>query len=235
MRMHERVARELTRWESGDISFEELESLHPGTGQLVRVHAALARAGDAAAPDPERAWAALSERLPARPVSLAERARRRMRRPVLLGVAAALVAAASIAYAAAPETVRGVVGGFARIFVGGEPKPQVTPRPIPSATAEDRQQSRDPSEDVREGEDRENRSRDDRDGDRSEENEGGEGNEQTTEPGDDGDRQGDNREPSGAPEPSNDLEDRSNPGGDEPDADSSQEPDEHPDGGGEDE
>lgn len=133
----ERFERDLERWESGEASELSLEFDHPeqDVRGLVELQQRLRGLSSEPAPDPEPGWAALRERLPARPRRSAWTPSRLR---LVAAVAAALLAAASIAYAAGLGPVRRAIDGILRNDEPRQPVPAQTVQPTESPEDEDR-------------------------------------------------------------------------------------------------
>lgn len=100
-------ADDAVRWESGELSLDELEARHPGRDVrgLADLSGRFAAIAESPTPDPEASWTALRDRLPVR-MWTPERVQRRVRRSLVAAAAAAMLAGTSIAYAAGVEPVR---------------------------------------------------------------------------------------------------------------------------------
>jgi hypothetical protein len=105
--MSRSLAEDAARWETGLLTLDELESLHPGEDvrRLVDLSGLLAAVGEMPTPDPAAAWAAFQDQLPER-LRPVERIQRRFRRALVPIMAAAALGGTSVAYAAGVEPVR---------------------------------------------------------------------------------------------------------------------------------
>lgn len=135
--MRNRLAGDLGRWETGELSLVELEARHPGhdVGALVGVHTRMARLTDEPVPDPEPAWAVLSTALAAHP--RATRRRQPSRRRFVAAIVAATLAMPGLSYAAAPDAVRAVARHVTDLLPGAEGADPVAPdddRPSTTST-----------------------------------------------------------------------------------------------------
>lgn len=126
--MRNRLAGDLSRWETGELSLVELEARHPGhdVGALVGVHARMAALTDEPVPDPEPAWAALSTVLEAGPRA-GTRRRQPSRRRLVAAIVAATIAMPAVSYAAAPEAVRAVARHVTDLLPGTDDADPVAP------------------------------------------------------------------------------------------------------------
>lgn len=126
--MRNRLAADLGRWETGELSFVELEARHPGhdVGSLVGVHARMAALTDEPVPDPEPAWAVLSMVLVAHPRA-ANRRRPPSRRRFVAAIVAAMIAMPAVSYAAAPDAVRAVARHVTDLLPGADHADPVAP------------------------------------------------------------------------------------------------------------
>lgn len=109
--MRRRLDRDLTRWEAGTLSGEELQRLHPDDdlAGLVDVHEQLSGLVDWQTPDAAAAWTSLEAQLSPRAASPRHSLRWRSRRAAIAAIAAAVLAVPAVSYAAAPRAVRSVV------------------------------------------------------------------------------------------------------------------------------
>lgn len=116
--MNRRLANDLARWEAGDASLAELERRHPHAdlSALTGLHARLTHLSGAPSPDPAAAWMTVAARLLDRG-AVPDRSRR-LRRPVVAALIAAVLAVPAVSYAAAPDAVRTAVQRVAELFPG---------------------------------------------------------------------------------------------------------------------
>lgn len=133
--MRNRIADDLGRWETGELSLVELEARHPGhdVGALVDVHARMAALTDEPVPDPEPAWAALSTALAAHPRA-ATRRRTPSRRRFVAAIVAAMLAMPAVSYAAAPDAVRAIARHVTDLLPGTDDADPVAPDDDPPTT-----------------------------------------------------------------------------------------------------
>lgn len=133
--MRNRLAADLGRWETGELSLVELEARHPGhdVGSLIGVHARMATLTSEAVPDPEPAWAVLSTVLAAHPRA-ATRRRPPSRRRCVAAIVAAMIAMPAVSYAAAPDAVRAIARHVTDLLPGADDADPVAPDDNRSST-----------------------------------------------------------------------------------------------------
>lgn len=126
--MRNRLAGDLGRWETGELSLVELEARHPGhdVGSLVGVHARMATLTGQPVPDPESAWAVLNTVLAAHPLT-ATRRRPPKRRRFVAAIVGAMIAMPAVSYAAAPDAVRAVARHVTDLLPGTDDAGPVAP------------------------------------------------------------------------------------------------------------
>lgn len=217
-------------WQAGELSEDELRRRHPGSevDDALAAHARLLAWAQAPVPDPALAWPQVAAALPAQ----GPRRSRRLRRPAVAAIVAAVLASPAVSYALAPDAVRSGIRQVADLFTDGRddrrrpdvgaesddttvtPGPGATPRrptPLPIADSSDPDASErydpahDPSTDGDDPTDDDTPDHDDPDTDEPDENapEPLEDPDGTEEPTDDADRAG---------EPVSDLSTDASPG-----------------------
>lgn len=109
------LADDLARWQTGQLSADELRQRHPAADvdAVVAAHARVLTWAQTPVPDPEIAWARVTGALvarsgPPRP--------RRLRRSVVAAIIATAVAGPAVSYAAAPDAVRSGIRQVADLF-----------------------------------------------------------------------------------------------------------------------
>lgn len=106
---------DLARWQAGELSAAELRQRHPAADVDVALaaHARLLALADTPVPDAGAAWSRVAASLPTRG---APSRPRRLRRPVVAAIVAAVLAGPAVSYAAAPDAVRSGIRQVVDLF-----------------------------------------------------------------------------------------------------------------------